>query len=331
MWLDGPLPYHGRLALESALVAMPAAEVHLHLVGTTTRPVVGHADVHVAEVARRERVVVHRHAPDALLAATPDPGAVLELWHRIPAGAASARSNLARLAILLARGGVYLDTDVLVLRPLADPDEVGCYVGAERVWALNRTRVTSGLGPIDLVRAIPWAVGTALARLDARLLGGTARLAELPLPASVHRLQVNNAVIGAPAGAPFVRRALERALAVDPRVRFALGPTLLDDLRRDEPALVDVVPPVRFYVVPPGRSYRWFEDRRLRVPVEAEVMHYVASNHRRLLRTLTVDDPRFEQGRAPFWTEARRVRHRLARLAIDHGVGDAPAAPRSAV
>ena len=69
-----------------------------------------------------------------------------------------------------------------------------------------------------------------------------------------------------------------------------------------------MLPPSRFYAVPPGQSFRFFDDYRLRLPQDAQVMHYVASNHRDVLEALDVDDPRFDDGQGVFWTEARRVR-----------------------
>lgn len=302
VWTGARFPYFARLAVESALVAMPNARIDLDVVGALPR------SDHFAAVARHERVRVERWTPGELFADCPgDSAPYHELLARLPDSPA-ATSNLARLAILFARGGVYLDTDVIVLRGLHDPDEHGAYVGVERVWKQNRHRVAHGLGVAGTIRALPWAARWAACRLDLSLSHGRLGLADR-LPSSGHtRFQVNNAVIGAPARSEFVAAALEQALHVDPTVRFALGPSLLDDVVSAFPRLVTVVPPSRFYAVPPGDSHRFFEDHTLELPVDAQVMHYVASNHRRLLDGLDIDDPRFDEGVAPFWTYAKRVR-----------------------
>ena len=158
-------------------------------------------------------------------------------------------------------------------------------------------------------RAARWAA----CRFDAALARGRLGLANRISSGGHTRLQINNAVIGAPAESGFVALALEHALDVDPTVRFALGPNLLDDVAAALPSAVTVVPPSRFYAVPPGESYRYFDDATVELPLDAQVIHYVASNHRRLLDRLGPDDRRFDTGDAQFWKQARRVRATLER------------------
>lgn len=319
VWTGARFPYHARLAIESAIVALPEALVDLDVVGTL--PNGRHFDV----VARRDQVRVERWSPGSLFEPLPAGARPYhDLYARLPAGSAAAVSNLARLAILFQRGGVYLDTDVIVLRGLHSPDTHGAYVGLERVWTANRDRVARGLGPLAAIRATPWAARWAACRLDLLATQGRLGLADRIRNDGTTRLQVNNAVIGAPTQSEFIAVALAQALEVDPSVRFALGPSLLDDVATACPRLVNVVPSSRFYAVPPGESDRLFHDRTLQLPCDAQVMHYVASNHRRLLDRLDIDDPRFEHGAAPFWKHARRVRAAIGagrpHIAID-GIG----------
>ena len=306
VWLGRHFPYHCRLAVESAVVAMPTGTVHVHVFGGTSGP-------HLDAVRAHDQVRVLEREPEEMFDRLPvDARALLDLWERCPGPAA--RSNLARLAILFRFGGVYLDTDVIVLRGLHDPDRHGAYVGSEMVWSHNRRRIERGLGPVVALRSTPWAIGSALARLDIALTHGRWRMADRRVGTAGRRQQVNNAVIGAPKGTSFIAMALQRATEIDPSFRFALGPSLLDDVARAAPGLVHVVPPSRFYAVPPGQSYRFFGDHQLVLPPDAQVLHYVASNHRSLLDGLEVDDPRFATGRGAFWTEARRVRRAIAAM-----------------
>lgn len=304
VWLGRRFPYHCRLAVESAVVAMPGGHVTVHLFDDA-------ADRHLDAVAALDRVRVVRRSPEEAFAGLPvTTASAMDVWGACPGPAA--RSNLARLSILFREGGVYLDTDVIVLRGLHDPAVHSTFVGSELVWSRNRRRIEHGLGPVDAVCSAPWAIGTALSRLDSALTHGRWKIADRRLGTAGRRRQVNNAVIGAPPDSPFVARALERAVTdVDPHIRFALGPALLDDIARASPELVHVLPPSRFYAVPPGQSFRFFDDHRLRLPADAQVMHYVASNHRNVLDSLDVDDPRFDHDSGPFWTEARRVRREL--------------------
>lgn len=313
VWIGRALPYYARLAVESALVAMPDAEVQLNYVGSIPQ------GEHAAALASYPRVRFHRVVPAELFGECPG-GAqpYLDLLGRLPAGALTAASNIVRLGVLRRDGGVYLDTDVLVVRGLHDPAHHGAFVGREHVWAGNRERVERGLGVGAAVRAVPWATTWALRRADAKWLGGRARAAER-LPDRATRLQVNNAVIGAPAGVPFVDAALERALTVDPTKPLALGPSLLDDVATQHPGLVCLLPPSRFFPVPPGQSYRVFEDVRLTLPVDTQVVHYVASNHRRLLAGIEPGDRRFATAQGLFWRLAAQVQR-----AVTDGVAARP-------
>lgn len=301
VWTGCHFPYHARLAVESAIVAEPEASIELHVVGAP--PASSDFDI----VRRRAEVTTRVSSLATVFEGCPSgPAPLLDLVQRIPHRAASALSNLVRLAVLWERGGVYLDTDVLVLRPLTRPDAIRAFVGRELVWADNRRRVAGELTLADAVRSVPWAIDWTRRRLDCTLAHGATGLSAKP-PVGL-RLQVNNAVIGAPAGSPFVGAALEAAIHADPAVRYALGPSLLDDVARAHPDTVTLETPSHFYAVPPGQSYRFFEDRHLSLPAEAQVMHYVASNHRRLLRHLHRDDRRFASRSEPFWAEARRLR-----------------------
>jgi len=306
VWIGRVLPYHARLAIESVLVAMPEAHVFLHAVGRA--PVGPHAEA----LAAYPRVTIQAEPLTEQFAACPGgPQPYLDLAARLSGGSPAALSNLVRLVVLRRHGGVYLDTDVLVVRGLHDPTRHGAYVGRELVWAANRERIENGLAPGLALRSIPWAAAHLARRADSRWAAGRAGLADR-FPGRAARLQVNNAVIGAPAGAAFLDAALGRALTVDPSRRFALGPSLLDDVAADFPALVHLVPPSRFFAVPPGQSYRLFEDAFLELPVDAQVVHYVASNHPRLLARLEPDDRRFLTGNGPFWRIARRVQAAVA-------------------
>jgi hypothetical protein len=99
-------------------------------------------------------------------------------------------------------------------------------------------------------------------------------------------------VIGAAPRAPFLAMLLERAAAVDPTVRYRLGPTLVTEVARAHPALVRLLPPEVLYWLPPSQTFRMFRRARsahasgIDIPSPALLVHYVASNHRRELRAV---------------------------------------------
>jgi hypothetical protein len=300
VWM-GRLPYYARLAIESAATAMPDADITLHVHGGVNR------NIHVERLERSTSVEIHEICvPELFEQCAAGADAYVRLIRRLTSPAAI--SNLLRLAILHRDGGVYLDTDVLVIRPVHDPADHGSFVGREWVWDQNRRRVAGELTTRDRMDVAPWAADWALRRLDSRLAHGAWGIASRPPDPRRARLQVNNAVIGSAPGSRFVAGALDAALDVDPTVRFALGPTLLDDVARARPRDVQLLPPSRFYAVPPAHSFRCFEDEHLELPCDSQILHVVASNHRRLLDRLDESDPRFERSSAPYWRHARAVR-----------------------
>lgn len=301
VWQGDAFPYHCRLAVESAVGAMPDTPVTIHLLSRVRH------DRHLRVLEGEASVTISSATLEELFATCPGgSGRYLAVARRLSSPAAL--SNLVRLAVLHSQGGVYLDTDLLVLRPLHDPDDHGAYVGREWVWGANRARVEGRWRLGARITAVPWAARHGAVRFDTLVVGGRLGLAETLDRTRHHRLQVNNAVIGAPRRAPFVEAALATALEVDPTKRFALGPSLLDDVALALPRSVHVLPPSRFYSVPPGESFRCFGDATLRLPPDAMVLHYVASNHRRLLDRLEEDDPRFASASGPFWSLAREIR-----------------------
>ncbi len=169
----------------------------------------------------------------------------------------AARSNLARLLILNAEGGIYLDTDAPPLRALTPLLQHRACLGLERVALPLRTMASRS--PIRWARAgalLAWRELCSHGDLGERLGERTANLFDLA---------VNNAVIGAAPGSELLVSALQTAAALPDEVareRYQLGPKLLERVtgNRSGPE-VEILPPEVCYPFGPELSWHLFRPR----------------------------------------------------------------------
>lgn len=283
VWTGREFPYFARLAVESALLADPDATVELHLFGA--RPL---GAPHLVALTRHPRVALVPVDLDRVFVGLGvDDRRLRQAYDRCPGP--SARSNLIRYAVLARRGGIYLDTDVLVARSLADLRHHQAFAGEEQVLCFDAERVAGRWSPAMAGPAAAWALAWGLRRLDAQLgHPGLERLAR-PLDRHWQLTQLNNAVLGAAPGASFARRLLARATEVDPTVRYRLGPTLISEVVAASRHDVTVLPPAAFYAVPPSYSFQFFTGGARPLAPAVRVLHVVASNHGRTLARLDRD------------------------------------------
>jgi hypothetical protein len=169
----------------------------------------------------------------------------------------ASRSNLHRLQLLWLHGGVYLDTDLLVLRDFRPLLGTPGFGGVERICF--PIEVVGGRNPLR------WAHAGALTALRAAVCrfapspGGAFRRVE-----GLFFLAVNNAVLGAEPGHPLVRRVLHAAAALsddDAYRRFRLGPRLLQEVTRNRSTADFVLhAPPAFYPLPPEVCRAYVQD-----------------------------------------------------------------------
>ena len=163
----------------------------------------------------------------------------------------AARANMVRAAILAAEGGVYLDLDTVTVRSFDDillrPD---FFCGEEHIAY-----------PVDVLQSRnPLKWGAALAKdglreVVRRLPDGWRHFRRVE---GIYPRAVNNAVVGCPAGHPFVERLLDAMIEVPVerrRIRYELGTSLLqrEVAAWDQPGLL-------VYPIGPGVSQQWFAD-----------------------------------------------------------------------
>ena len=301
VWTGRRFPYFARLAVESALVAEPDAQVELHLFGE--RPT---GAPHLASLARHPRVhLVPVDLDTVFVGLGVDARRLRQAYDR--AGGASARSNLIRYAVLARRGGVYLDTDVLVVRSFADLRHHAAFAGQEQVLSIDADRVAGRWSARMAIPGASWAAAWALRRLDASLGHPGLEPLARPLDRFWQVTQLNNAVIGAAPGAGFVTRLLARAIEVDPAVRCRLGPTLISEVVAASAHDVTVLPPRAFYAVPPSYSFQFFTGGARPLDPAVRVLHVVASNHGRDLAALEPATLAARATRGSYYAEAARI------------------------
>ena len=304
VWSGTAFPAAYQLAVRSILDADELATVRIHVIGEP--PTVAA----FTDMAGFDRVRMEDVDPQQLFGLLPAPlQATWDIYDALPTQAASARSNLIRYALLALHGGVYVDFDAIVLRPLHDLSHADAFLGLEQVWSGDAARVEGRWRALIRPRHGVWALSWLARRLDSRLLRGRLGLARRLRP--LDRLwageQANNAIIGARAGSEFIETVLWEAMHARVGTRYALGPTLVDRVARLHPELVETLPPAVLYEVPPGQSFRFFEDCTLDLAPAAAAMHYVGSNHGHLLAELQLSDDRFATRPEPFWALGRRL------------------------
>lgn len=270
IWIGGELPWVHAAAMRSAARAGGFERVVL----TCDRDL-SHTPAW-RELAATPGFESRRLDPQALFAASgADAAGLLALYARLRAPAA--RANMVRAALLAAEGGVYLDTDTVVVAPLTPLRAAGAFCGVERVAF-----------PAAVMRRPAWRRGRSYAlsalREVFRLLPGGYR--GFRRVEDLYALEVNNAVLAATPGHPLVMALLEGMLRTPPErqtVRYALGTHLLQEtVERGGWGDLVVHPPEVFYPLGPEISEHWLRLRR-RVDLGAvvgpatRVVHWYAS------------------------------------------------------
>ncbi len=254
VWIGKSFPWFARLAVDSALLANPAAQAVLWAADDLDR------DPQVRQLRASPRFSVQRMTEVTLFDRLPHDAPTAPL-RRVMSKLSSptARANLARLLLLASYGGVYVDTDTLTLRDLSPLRELGAFCGVEYVvWPAHRryARLSS--------RVLGGPPRSLLRLLCSRLPGGEQLFSRL---SAFYFEAANNAVLGFTAGHPFLLRTMEFVTQVDPRElrrRYRLGTHLLQQALRKFGAefQVSVLPPQAFYPLGPELSRQYFRSRR---------------------------------------------------------------------
>ena len=256
IWFGSTLPLFAEIALRSAARHNPGARVTLL-----------HANLSPSEQARLSTAWLELRSLDieSLVEAAVrrassaeqaplDRQRLLFVWKQLTKPAA--RANLARLLVLYAEGGVYLDTDTLTLRDFAPLLELGAFCGQEQILWPRRQ--------LGKRRAYFWLKGPALSllRLSFAVVPKGYR-AQRSL-SSQYSLAVNNAVLGCSAGHSRINAALQLACSTPDHELtrpYRLGTHLLQTVLDSPPSVADEVvllAPEYFYPLGPVISHHYF-------------------------------------------------------------------------
>jgi hypothetical protein len=276
IWIGKRLPWFAQAAVFSALKACPSATATLWATDDLsacrcTQTLLRHPRFRLAELSAASLLA---DAPSSM------PGELVSSLFRTLTQPA-ARANVARLAILLREGGVYLDTDTVTLRDLASLSELGAYCGLEHVVWPRQLRYG-----IHSYRVLGGPAREVVRFLCATLPRGEALFQHV---APLYFTAANNAVLGFAPGHPFLLHMLQRIDALPQaqrKRRYRLGTHLLQECLAERGAELGVhqLSPPHFYPLGPELSRQYFRARadakaaaERVVTADTHVIHWYAS------------------------------------------------------
>ncbi len=253
VWYGNRFPFMNRVAIESVLQRCQAFRAVLwHADPLSGRPEFDALLSHPRFEARtmRPEVLFPEEANGAF-----DVKRLRDIYVRVRSHVS--RSNLARAAICHLEGGIYLDTDVLVLRDLSPLLASPCVLGLEHViWPDTKVR---GISAYRLLG------GPLLGRMRA-LLAQAPRGEQLfeRLQPLLHRA-VNGAILGGAPRHPFFGYLLQRTAEVPAeewQIPHRLGTHVLQRALTDyQGPEVTLLPPAAFFPLGPVISRQYFRAR----------------------------------------------------------------------
>lgn len=277
IWLGPKFPWSGGLAIRSAYNIQKPESIWLVHEGMKQE---GDGWDLIKDIPGLEITEVSKSHFEGLN----DDGLCGELFHTLKAPAS--RANLLRLALLYKYGGVYLDTDIIMVKPFDELMKLQGFVGTEPV------ALPAGLfKSVNPFRWIYCGLQFAFREFTARMPGGYGlfRLAERGFSAAV-----NNAIIGSVPGNATIIKAFDfiKTMPESERLkRFRLGTRLLQNVTGNKSSdSMEVLPAPYFYPLGPEISAHWFKNNtahrlnKLILP-ETRVVHWYNSVEGRFLKT----------------------------------------------
>lgn len=277
IWFGKALPWTAALAVRSAWNVAKPEEILLY-----------HSGLEPAGLVREltEEIPALKLCPieGSLFDDLGDGGVTRSLYAELPSPATKA--NLVRLALLYKIGGVYLDTDVIVVEEFAKLLALRGFCGVEPV-ALPQEIFKS----INPFRWLFCGLQFAFREFCARMPSGYKifRLGE-----RYYSTAANNAILASEPGNEFFKQAFEAIQKMPPaeqRKRFRLGTHLLQKLTQNQSSPnMTVLPAEFFYPLGPEVSAHWFRKGTAKklgdmLYADTKVVHWYNSVEKRFLKT----------------------------------------------
>ena len=286
IWIGRNFPFVNRLAVESILQTNPGAKITIHFENPPDN-----ADWLALQSKVEFRAI---SLPDLLAALPPHMASVGPVLARISAGYPAGRSNILRYLILYREGGIYIDFDTITVRDykplLAHP----AFIGEEAVFRYHDDRVAGTFKFGILPQGLLFGLSHYGSFWNSRWFGDSQvwNAANRLLMKCWSLKKLNNAVLGSEPANPFFGKAIGLVQETDPKIKYALGPILMnrtwDNLAAD--SRMQRMPSEHFYFIPPSQTFRFFYGPACHLPAETFSLHWCSSNHKKLAGGLTLEN-----------------------------------------
>lgn len=272
IWEGKKFPFVNRLAIESLLQIHPEARITLHF---------GNPPDNEHWNALKGRIEFKEIQLDELLEGLPFAEGIRQTLSGLASNYPAGRSNILRYLALHKWGGIYLDFDTITLKPMQDLLALRGFIGQERVFKCDDDRVKGKLGINVLWAAPAFGLSYVLSRLNHRyvhskLLDCVDGILQKIWSAD----KLNNAVLACEAGSPFFKRVLELIPETDPKIRYNLGPILMNRVW-DESGGFELtrLDNKAFYAIAPSQTDRFFCSAQ-KLPQDSYLVHWCSSNEK---------------------------------------------------
>lgn len=282
IWIGRHFPFVNRLAVESILQTNPGARITLHFEDPPDN-----ADWRALQAKVEFRPISLQALLDGLPASM---AGVVPVLSGISSGYLAGRANILRYLILYGEGGVYIDFDTVTTKDYRPLLTHPAFIGEEAVFRYDDDRVEGRFPPALVPTGIAFGASYYLSFANSRWLGdsaaGNALNRALMRYWSVRKL--NNAVLGSAPGNAFFGKAIALVPETDPKIRYALGPILMNRTWATEAAAhMRRLSADHFYSIPPSQTFRFFYGPARPLPADAYSIHWCSSNHKKLAAGLT--------------------------------------------
>jgi hypothetical protein len=285
IWIGRNFPFVNRLAVESILQTNPGARVTIHYENPPSN-----SDWQALQSKVEFRAI---SLPDLLSSLPASMAAVAPVLEGISSGYPAGRSNILRYLILYKEGGIYIDFDTITVRDYRPLLSNPAFIGEEAVFRYDDDRVSGNFKPGIIPHGIFFGLSYYLSFWNCRFLGDSApvNLLNRGLMGLWSDRKLNNAVLGCEPGNAFFGRAISLVPETDPKIKYALGPILMNRTWETEAAAhMRRMNADHFYFIPPSQTYRFFYGPAPALPGEAFSMHWCSSNHKKLAGGLTLEN-----------------------------------------